>query len=657
MPKKQASSRKKKTSTKKSSGAKASHTFSSKPLIEGVVDDLSTAAPKKTSATKRKKGTYLQKKAPRKATKKEQAKKIEEELTQIYENEDGSLPDMKSFEKRTGGWMIRAFGTLLLSLVFVSAVAWFGYTKFQAPSGTFVEDDVILSIGGEEQIAYGDDVRYRVRFKNAQTVPLAGATIEVRYPAGFVFATSSIDPDAGADNVWTLGKLADGEGAFIDISGALYGDVGEAQSFRVFLSYTPGNFSSTFQKVATQETTIVSTPLEVALSAPSEVAQGTAAEFVMTVTQADDATFPDNIALVFDPGAPFAMQSMEPQSDDFQDLTWSIDQLGEEENVFALVGAFAGGAESITSTAKIIGWQEDQSRNDAYVIGMAEHTIVLADEQLSVQLVANGSQQDITVQPGENVSASVLVKNNTQDVLKDVRVRLIFDAPSLNNRSIMYWQGVEDDADGSILGEQLSDTVRRGQITWTDETISALSALDPGEEVTIDVLLPVKTAEQTDLAGYETHEITLASDVQFDAIGSQETAAAVPLILTINSDAGFEVRSDVDNSVHVITWLLSNSFHPLKDIEAKVDIYGDITFDPEDATVPAGEIEYDAEEQQLVWQVTEMPLSLDVLALQFPVELNQQNPSQTQLTSKVTITAIDAVTEKPVLLIGDEIGL
>ncbi len=629
------------------------HVFSSTPLRDGIIVDLANDT--KDTSKKKVPKVFIQKKTKNKTV---HTEKMERELTQIYENPDGSLPDMKSFEKRRGGRLIRAFGTLLFSLLFVGGVLWFGYSKFERPTGTFVEEDIILSIGGEEDVSYGEAVRYRIRFKNAQSVPLDGATIEVRYPAGFVFVTSSENPDVDTDNTWTLGALQDGEGAFIDVFGNLYGDVGEGQSFRVFLTYTPSNFSSIFQKVATQETSITSVPVRLTMNSPTEVSQGVATTFDITLTPSDseEIALPDNMALVFESSAPFALQSMEPESNAFQDLTWSVDEL-TEERTFHITGAFAGGEALLNVNAHVLGWQDGQSESDAYTIAIDSTEIAVADEQLSIQLVANGSQQDITVQPGENINATVVIKNTTQDTFTDVRVRMIFDAPSLNERSIMYWQGIVDDADGYIVGEQLSDTMRRGQITWNDETIKELSVLEPGEQVTIDVALPVKSSEQTDLVGYETFEISLASDVQYEFAGRKEISAAVPLVLTLNSDTTFEVRDEKEDDVHTITWLLSNSFHALKDIEAKVDLYGDIDFDPDDVVVPAGEIEYHGDDQQLIWRMAEMPVSIDVLVLQFPVELLKENPSQSQLTSKVTVTATDAVTGKQVLLIGDEVML
>ena len=587
-----------------------------------------------------------------------QSEKIERELVHIYENADGSLPDMMTFEKRKPGSLLKAFAVFMISVTFLSAVVLYGYTEFQRPIGVFVEDDVILSIGGDEEVSYGDEVRYRVRFKNAQSVPVENGSIEVRYPDGFVFATSSKNPDPHSNNIWTLGSLGAGDGEFIDIFGTIYGNIDESQTFRVFLTYTPYNFSSPFQKVSTQETRIVRSPYTIVLTGADEISQGVATTFDIELVPHEvmEMMMPDHMVLVFEPGGPFALQTMDPKSDDFQDFSWRVDDISEEK-VFHITGAFAGGEPLLVHSAVLMGWQEGQERSDAYVLAREHIDTSIAGEQLSIEIVANGSQQDISVQPGENIQTNVRIKNTTQETLKDVRVRMVFDAPSHNKQSILYWQGIEDDAEGVIYGEQLSDTIRRGQITWTSENISSLTSLAPGEEVSIDVGLPIKTNEQTDLVNYEGFKASLSSDVRYTIGDTNATTASQPLTLLINSDTAFEVRDDVDEAVHTITWLLSNSFHALKDIEIKADFYGDIQINQGEIIVPAGDIEYNQEAQHLVWKIGAMPVSVDVLALQLPVELRKKNPSQTQLTSKVTVTAIDTVTDSQILLIGNEVGL
>lgn len=52
-----------------------------------------------------------------------------------------------------------------------------------------------------------------------------------------------------------------------------------------------------------------------------------------------------------------------------------------------------------------------------------------------------------------------------------------------------------------------------------------------------------------------------------------------------------------------------------------------------------------------------MPVSIDVLPLQFTLVRNGINPSQTQLMSAVTLRATDTKTGEEIILVGDEISL
>ena len=236
---------------------------------------------------------------------------------------------------------------------------------------------------------------------------------------------------------------------------------------------------------------------------------------------------------------------------------------------------------------------------------------------------------------------------------------MVFDAPSANKKSLLYWAEVDDVADGDIVGEQLSDEVRRGSITWDKFDIPALALLDPGEEVFIDVMLPLKSFEQTDLTLFASHDITIFADAKYDVLGKTDNITASPVLLTVNSDMTIDIEDSIstDGTMHTVTWLLSNTFHELKDIVITADIFGDIEWDDSAMVVPAGTALFDSNTQRLTWTVDSMPTSIDILALQFPVVLATQNPTQTQLMSKVMIEAVDTVTGETIIIFGDEILL
>ena len=152
---------------------------------------------------------------------------------------------MTTFQGKTKWRFLKAVATLALACALLAAVVWLGFFVLE-PKGNFSEEDVILSISGQDVVQVGETVRYRIRYRNAQKVSLKDVSLRVRYPNGFIFETSSEAPSSESNDVWNLGELKGGESGYIDIDGRLFGSAEQEQSLRAFLSYEPDNFSSEF---------------------------------------------------------------------------------------------------------------------------------------------------------------------------------------------------------------------------------------------------------------------------------------------------------------------------------------------------------------------------------------------------------------------------
>ena len=63
------------------------------------------------------------------------------------------------------------------------------------------------------------------------------------------------------------------------------------------------------------------------------------------------------------------------------------------------------------------------------------------------------------------------------------------------------------------------------------------------------------------------------------------------------------------------------------------------------------------DESKLVWKIDSIPTSSDLLELTFSLIVEKDNPSQTDLTSKVTVKATDVITGEQILTVGEPILL
>ncbi len=581
-------------------------------------------------------------------------KQVESDLADIYKDSDGNMPDMKKIKKVKHSSLIKAFFVLIFSCIFLASVAWLGFFVMQ-PDTEFSQEDVIVSISGPDQIGIGQEVKYRIRYRNAQNVLLNNVTIEVRYPQSFEFATSTVQPSGESMDRWELGNLQADDSGYIDVEGFIEADIDSDHSFRLFFNYTPQNFSSPFQKVHSTETKISESPVIMSVQGPEESISGSVVEYKVVV-ELEDEDFTGQKFLVMEPGLNFSVKESNLEPIDHGAYEWLLASTTTETVVIqgVLLGGETGGQESI----KFMVQARDQE-GEYYTLAQEEKTIKIVENGVSANLIINGAIDSLTAFPGDILNASIVVENTGSKTLEDLNTKLVFEAPSYKKKSIFAWSRIDDLFDGDIRGEQLTDSIRLGEITWAKKHIEDFKKFEPGDKVVIDLILPVKTSDDIDLSAFEDFAAQAYLDLKFEQDGGVDTLSSSHLNIVFNSDMDLEVRDEIGTSngkeKHTITWLLTNSFHELNNVVLEADLYGDFNFDPEDVSVPAGEIEYNETDQKLLWKIETMPTNLDVLALQFDLILNKKNPSQTNLTSRVRGTAIDSKTGEEVLAVGDEV--
>ena len=292
----------------------------------------------------------------------------------------------------------------------------------------------------------------------------------------------------------------------------------------------------------------------------------------------------------------------------------------------------------------------------------AKTTTELSQNDLDLSLAINGSLSNFSSKPGDNLGITLSLKNQSANDLKNVTLKLTLEAPSAKRQSLLDWAKIEDKFDGDIRGIQINDDVRSGEITWSKSKIPDLVKINKNQEVGLDIQLPIKNNSAFDLSSLKgSSQIKAVAEVSFkDADNVSHTYSSNQIIITVNSDLKFEARDSVSGSgngeKHQISWILTNDFHPLKNISLSADVYGDVKVDIPSPT-PAGEVKFDSSSKKITWTIAEMPESVDTLALPITITLNKANPTQELLVSKVHIQAEDTITGEKLDFMGEEIGL
>lgn len=86
------------------------------------------------------------------------------------------------------------------------------FTLEQSHTAKLVAADVVLDLSGPEQANNSEVVKYDLFYRNSSSKNIDNARIQISYPEGFVYGSSSPDPSL-SNNTWNLGTLkANGNG-------------------------------------------------------------------------------------------------------------------------------------------------------------------------------------------------------------------------------------------------------------------------------------------------------------------------------------------------------------------------------------------------------------------------------------------------------------
>jgi len=562
---------------------------------------------------------------------------------------------MKKIKVQSHRSVLKTFFGIIILGGFLAAAAWAGFFLLPA-ANKMSETQIKLTIDGPKNVELGSTNTYKISFENNQNIKLKNATLTVYYPEGFAFTESSLPAKNTGHTEWDLGIIGANKKGELAITGQSYGTLNKETSWRVFLNYQPENFNSILQKIATLATKINKSPLTLSVTGPDKVTAGNEVEYAFNLKIEKDfnaeqleltPVWPANFHLT---GATPAMKRG----------SWVISS-STPEMIFKAKGKFSN-SDTPTNEIKVILYLPQPNQEQKFEVAASSINTEVIKNALNLILAINGQLNNFSSQPGANLNITVNAKNASPETIKKAEVKLILQAPSFQRQSILNWTELNDTHEGVIKGEQVSDKIRLGQITWNEKLIPSLAEMKFGDEVNIDLQMPIKDGEKFNLDAVDEFKINASAEITFlDVNGQSQTIVSNPIIITINSDLSFESRHQVSppaetNELHEITWVINNTFHPLKKISLTADIYGDVSWQ-EPANIPAGEVKFDPKNKKITWTVAEMPLTVDVLALPMKIMLNKKDPTQQTLMSKVKILAEDTVTGETIELTGDEILL
>jgi len=469
--------------------------FFSQPLPE------ETVKPKRRTATRKHTTTHPQRKPKNKATPTIDTKKISRQLDSIYRDENGRIPDMSRIKIKKESSFLKKFFIFIIIISFLAAAAWAGF--FLMPNKNFSDNQVNIVINGPDNIIFGATSTYEVIISNNQSVEIKNVNLNLRYPESFVFISSSLPATNKGNTEWNLNDISGNKEQKIQISGVYYGVLEQDQSWRASVRYQPENFNSELQRSAVKTVKITHSPYSLTITGPDKAAVGSEVEYLITLEDREGKpnqkfiirnTFPNNFYIttsspilekdnnwifVYSP----IINTSTTSTTNTANLVLPLRQ------IFSVKGKFVDSEQNKTTLRSELLFVSNQ---DNYQIDESTITTELVRNSVSLEMAINGSTENITTRPGEQLNITIAAKNDSKDKLSKASINIYFDAPAYKRQSVIDWAKITDKSDGDVVGKQISDTIRQAKITWNGSKLNTLNNWKPNQEVQFNFQVPKK---------------------------------------------------------------------------------------------------------------------------------------------------------------------
>lgn len=573
-------------------------------------------------------------KPKKKPTKKEEGENIEEGLEAIYGK--GKMDFSKVERKRTR--LTSILLTVVITLAIVALTAWVGFFIYQKYFSETSDKQFEVTININDELVSGEMATIEIAYKNLANVPIADLQIDANLPTAFHIDKAEPGPSDVDEMIWEIGSLGTGSDQKIIIEGIWIAEVPSSTPIQVFANYRPSNFNADFQEIKTVYVNTISSSLETTFEGAEEAQPGQKVTYEFTVENTGDQTM-KNIETELSLPAGFFLESSTPAITAGQSANWKFEEIQPDgKETVKIEGSFAADTEGFQY---FVVETKIQDNNRTLLQSKAEGFTDIIGDNLSIQLVANGSSSNVTADIGGTLRIALALENSGESQLDDLSLLLDFKS----DKSIpLNWNDAE--LDGGVI---TSDG-----ILWNK---AALGSLIPGEKRILNLTFPIRSALN------ETHADTF--DVFAAASIGDLIIKSTPVHVSVITQAAFstQARYYTENgaplgsgplppvvgseTTYRIFWTLDNELHQLNNTSVQAILPPHVTWKNQfDSDL--GTVSYDRDTRTVTWDISQMSTEITHIGATFSISISPDGDdigTFVKLISGSTMTATDSVTK------------
>lgn len=428
----------------------------------------------------------------------EDAEDIESALEDIYQDSDGTIPDMHHIERRksrTG--MMMTF----LALVFLAAAAgaaWLGFFIFN-PADKFSEELVTISVGEPAKIVSGLEAEYEVRVHNGNKIALSSADIELKLPDNFIVTGADPKGTTPKNDSWIIGALAGDATKVIHFTGAFAAPKDSHDSIRALLTYRPANFNSEFQKIVNEEIAVAADSFTISVN---HKPAGDKEQFTIAYKNLSSEVITD-LRVITQLGPNFTATKTTPTDCKTQSGTTTCNiasVAAGTDGTVTVMGAYKGSETPIAARLE----RDLAGVVEVLVQSGTPTDIVAAPTAPNSTDPASLTRIDDTANKAVDVKGAVTLRANfTNTTDKPVTLKLLSivgDTPAIGGKGIFDFTNLQTSGDPEVIGKSAPNSRRLATISWSADKIPGGSTVAPGASVTVEIHISRKAETALNLA-------------------------------------------------------------------------------------------------------------------------------------------------------------
>jgi hypothetical protein len=296
----------------------------------------------------------------------------------------------------------------IIALIGLAAIAVMAYFAFRPLPKAPAEPKVAVAITGPETVGSGDEVVYTFKITNGDTLGTDSGSLEVLYPSGATFISSSPSPDNLSGTRFTVPALRPGADAVVIVKFRVLGSLDDERKIAASFEY---QFSQTTAHYAAQQETtfrIGAAQIDLELTGPASTNNAQIIAYELRYSNTTKVPL-ENARLQISYPEGFQFAASTPPSTVGNNI-WNLGTLASgKEGMISIQGSLKGvtPGQSVTLSASL---QTLDTKGTFYTQATAKATTTVMSLPLVATLSLRESEQ-LVVKPGDELTnSSKLIK-------------------------------------------------------------------------------------------------------------------------------------------------------------------------------------------------------------------------------------------------------